>query len=165
VIGHANRRDNAVDRKDHVDQNDLNEAAPRLKGDAGISAALASSGSTRWWISVVALQTRKRPPASNMTSRAEKARPKTAATGAVRRAAEAAEARSTSRNASASDNPSPRAKARRRSSMRLDKSAMNALATLIAMEVVLGLDNLAFGRSGAWIVSLGLSPILVHGRR
>ena len=97
----------------------------RPSGEAGFLSSSSSSGSTRWWISLVAFQTRNRPPASNSRSRTENARPSTVPSGSVKCTRYDAEASSARRNTSASDRPSLRAKPRRRSSMRFVSSAMN----------------------------------------
>ena len=54
----------------------------RPSGAGGLSSPASLFGSTRWWISVVAFQTRNNPPASNKRSRTEKPRPNTVASGA-----------------------------------------------------------------------------------
>ena len=98
--------------------------ARRPSGAAGFLSASSPSGSTRWWISAVAFQSRNRPPASSSRSRTEKGCPSTVASGSVKRTTHDAEASSARRNTRASDRPSLRARPLRRSSTRFVSSAM-----------------------------------------
>jgi hypothetical protein len=72
----------------------------------------AASGSTLWWISVVAFQTRNRPPAIRMRSRHEKPWPNASKSGVVRRTMIAIVPRSASRRMSARAMPMRRARLR-----------------------------------------------------
>ena len=75
-------------------------------------SSLWSVGSTVWWISLVAFQTRNRPPAIRIRSRQEKSWPKAEKTGAVIPTMKAMVASRISRMISAAPMPSRRARTR-----------------------------------------------------
>ena len=75
-VGHADRGQDRIDREHHVEQQDLHDRggeAERLAAAGLSSVASASPASTLWWISLVAFQTRNRPPAIRIRSRHENA--------------------------------------------------------------------------------------------
>ena len=72
-------------------------------------SSLWSSGSTVWWISLVAFQIRNRPPAIRIRSRQEKPWPNAVKTGWVRPTIQEIVASSSSRMISAAPIPSRRA--------------------------------------------------------
>ena len=72
-------------------------------------SSLWSVGSTVWWISLVAFQTRNRPPAIRIRSRHEKPWPKAEKTGAVMPTIQEIVASRISRMTSAAEIPSRRA--------------------------------------------------------
>ena len=72
-------------------------------------SSLWSCGSTEWWISLVAFQTRKRPPAIRIRSRQEKPCPKAVKTGWVSPTMKEMVASRTSRMRSAAEMPRRRA--------------------------------------------------------
>ena len=112
VVGHADGGDDRVDREDEVEQQDLDDRAAERDGDrlADRCRPCGRPGSTVWWISLVAFQTRNRPPAIRIRSRQEKAWPKAVKTGAVMPTIQAIVASRTSRMISAAPMPIRRAR-------------------------------------------------------
>ena len=74
MLGHADRGQDRIDREDQVEQQDLDDRSAEGRASASRCRRRRrpAPGSTLWWISLVAFQTRNRPPAIRIRSRQEK---------------------------------------------------------------------------------------------